>query len=190
MDRVYTICIGIGFLIPLLSLVLGELLDIFDGIFDGFDINPSFEIGDTSVCFLPFSIHSICAGLLLFGAVGKTFYNGSNTVVVNIIAGVIGYLFAVVIQTFIHRLKNIENTTVSTEQLLLYDAKVINTIVANGYGSISITTMDGITSSYPAKAEAKDKVIKQDTIVSIVRFEKNIAIVKEKDIRSKYDLSS
>lgn len=186
MDKVYTVCIGVGFIIPLLSLILGKVSDVFDGIFDGFDFNPSFEIGDTSLCFLPFSIHSICSGLLLYGAVGKTFYNGNNAITVNIIAGVLGYLIAVIIQTFMYRLKKVENTTVSMEQLLLYDAKVINTIIANGYGSISITTMDGITSSYPAMAEQKDVQIRQDTIVSIVRFEKNIAIVKEKDLMKKY----
>ena len=73
------------------------------------------------------------------------------------------------------------------EQLLLYDAKVINTIVANGYGSISVTTLDGITSSYPAKAEEGSISIRQDSIVSIVRFDKNIAIVKEKDLIKKYE---
>ncbi|WP_066720020.1 hypothetical protein [Clostridium sp. Marseille-P299] len=191
MDRVYTICVAIGFGIPLLSLVLGKVFDFLDGIFDGiFDLlnfDFSFDIGDTSVCFLPFSIQSICGGLLIYGTVGKLFYNGHNAVIVNIIAVGLGYLIAVILQTMIHKLKKVENTTISMEQLLLYDAKVINTIVANGYGSISVTTLDGITSSYPAKAEEKDVSIKQDSIVSIVRFEKNIAIVREKDLIKKYE---
>lgn len=189
MEKVYLICIGIGFLIPLFSFVLGRLFDFFDGIseglFDGFDF--SIEIGDTDLCFLPFSLYSVCAGLLLYGAIGMTFYNGTNALMVNIIAGIAGYLIAVMIQTIIHRLKKVENTTISMEQLLLYDAKVIHTILANSYGSISVTTMDGITTSYPARAEDKDTVIRQNTIVSIVRFDKNVAIVKEKDIRKKYD---
>lgn len=191
MDRVYTICVAIGFGIPLLSFVLGKVFDLFDGIFEGIfeslNFDFSFEIGDTSVCFLPFSIQSICGGLLIYGTTGKLFYNGNNAMVVNIIAGGLGYLIAVILQTMIHKLKKVENTTISMEQLLLYDAKVINTILANGYGSISVTTLDGITSSYPAKAEESDISIKQDSIVSIVRFDKNIAIVKEKDLMKKYE---
>ena len=191
MEKVYTICVAIGFGIPFLSFVFGKIFDLFDGIFDGifdfFNFDFSFEIGDTSVSFLPFSIQSICGGLLIYGTIGKIFYTGNNAILVNMIAGAFGYLIAIILQTFINKLKKVENTTISMEQLLLYDAKVINTIVANGYGSISVTTLDGITSSYPAKAEEGSISIRQDSIVSIVRFDKNIAIVKEKDLIKKYE---
>ena len=69
MEKVYTICVAIGFGIPFLSFVFGKIFDLFDGIFDGifdfFNFDFSFEIGDTSVSFLPFSIQSICGGLLM-----------------------------------------------------------------------------------------------------------------------------
>lgn len=186
MNTLYVICIGIGFIIPLISFLFGEIFDFFEGIFNGIDFDPTLDIGHTSLCLLPFSLQSICGGLLTFGAVGKTFYNGRNAIIINLFAILLGYIIAVMLQTIIHKLKNIENTTHPMEQLLLYDAKVIHTIIANGFGSISVTTMDGITSSYPAKAEAPDIVIHQDTIVSILRFEDKIAIVREKDISKKY----
>lgn len=195
MQKVYTVCIAIGLAIPLFSLVLGGLGDFFGGLFegvsnlfDGFDLHfdPTIDLGDTSLSIFPFSLQSICAGLLMFGAIGKLFYNSTNILWVNITAGVIGYIMAMLMQTFIKKLKKVEHTTYSKEELLLFDAKVINTIKAGAYGSISVTTYDGITTSYPAKAEDTNKIIKQDTIVVIKRFEKNVAIVDEKDLTKKY----
>ena len=193
MERVYTVCLIIGIVIPLISLILGsisEIIDsIFDGIsniFDGLHLDFSIEIGDASICLIPISIQSICAGILIFGGSGKLIYNGHNLLIANVIAVGGGYLAAVAIQTLIKRLKKAEHTTYSQEQLLLFDAKVINTIITGGYGSISIKTYDGIASTYPAKALNPKEEIRQDTIVSIVRFERNTAIVKLKDISLKY----
>lgn len=197
MDTVYTVCMIIGFGIPLVTLVFGSLLDgVLDGIdwLDGLteaDLSFGIDVGDFEVCFLPFSVHSICAGLLVFGAAGKVLDGRFTVAAVIAIAVGIGYTVSILVQTLIHRLKKVENTTYSTEQLMLYDAKVINTIVKGGFGSISITTTDGITTNYPAKAENPEISIKQGTIVSLVSFEKNLAIVKEKEtLEQKYDKSA
>lgn len=110
------------------------------------------------------------------------FYNGHNLVGANIGAGVLGYLAAIVIQALISKLKHTQNTTYTKEQLVMSDARVVNTIVAGGYGSISITTLDGITVTFPAKAEDNQLLIKQDVMVSIVQFDKNTAIVRLKEL--------
>lgn len=192
MESIYTICMVIGIVVPLFMLLLGGIFHVFDGVsnivgslFDGFDI--SIDIGDTCISFLPFSIHSICAGLLLYGTIGRLIFNGLNVVSSNIIAGICGYVAAVVIQTLIQKLKKVEHRTYATDELLLYEGKVINKIIKGGFGSISITTLDGITLNYPAKAEDRETEIKSGTVVEIVFFSKNIAIVREKDLTMKYD---
>jgi membrane protein implicated in regulation of membrane protease activity len=195
MDMVFTVCMVIGFVIPLITLVFGSL---FDGVLDGIDwldsitaidLDFGIDVGDFDICFLPFSVQSICAGLLVFGAAGKVLEGGAlkNIAVVGI-AVALGYVVAVLVQTLIRKLKKVENTTYSTDELLLYDAKVVNTIIKGGFGSVSVTTTDGITSTYPAKADDPNISIRQDSIVHIVEFQGNVAIVQEKDLlEKKYD---
>lgn len=192
MEKIYTICMVIGIVIPLFMLLLGGVFHVFDGLtdtvgslFDGFDLSADF--GDTCVSFLPFSIHSICTGILIYGTIGKLIFNGSNIILSNVIAGICGYVSAVAIQTLIQKLKKVEHRTYSVDELLLYDGKVVNTIIPGGFGSISVTTFDGITSTYPAKADGNKIEIKSGTVVEIICFNKNIAIVREKDLTLKYD---
>lgn len=184
MEKVYTICMIIGFVIPLIMFLMGSVLhvfnefgDVLEGISDGFDF--SFEIGDTCVSFLPLSVHSICAALLVFGTVGKMMFHGNNLILTNVAAAAGGYLAAVGIQTFINRLKKVDHSTYSTEQLLLFDAKVVNTIIPGGFGSISITTPDGNTRTYPAKCIDSSVRIGSSAKVVIDHFEQNVAFVRE-----------
>lgn len=189
MERIYTICLVAGFCIPLISLIVGGIFDVFEGIMDGilnlvdFGIGVDVSIGICGIdfCILPFSLQCLSAGAVIFGGVGKIMYNGHNLILVNAVAGVSGYLVAVMFQSLIHKLKKIENTTYAKEDLLLFDGKVINSIMKGGYGSVSVTTFDGITTKYPAKALNKEDYIKQDTIVRIDHFDKNIAYVKVKE---------
>lgn len=188
MERVYLICIVVGITIPLVTLFLGSLGDIFEFAFDGvldvlnasIGFDPCIDFGGIDFCLLPFSIQCLSGGALVFGGVGKIMYNGHNLVATNVVAGILAYIVAMLLQTLIRFLKKVENTTYSKEQLLLFDAKVVNSIITGGFGSISVTTTDGITTVYPAVAEDKTVAIRQDSIVSIVRFDKNIAVVKEK----------
>ncbi|SET53237.1 hypothetical protein [[Clostridium] polysaccharolyticum] len=188
MERIYTVCLVAGVTIPLLSLILGGIFDVFEGILDGIFSLVDVGIGmDVSIgicgidfCILPFSLQCLSAGAVVFGGIGLIIYNGTNLILANVIAGGAGYVIAVLFQTLIHKLKKIENTTYAKEDLILFDAKVINSIVKGGYGSVSITTYDGITTKYPAKAMDKTAYIKQDTIVQIDHFENNIAYVRVK----------
>lgn len=182
MEKVFLICCIIGCGIPLLTLLFSGIADAFDGVFDflDFDFDAGFEIGDTTVCLLPLSINSICTGLLIYGLLGTFLYRGDNLWVVNLVGIGFAYLAAVVVQTLIRKLRKVEHTTYSKEQLILFDAKVINTIVEGGFGSISVSSYDGITNTYPAKAENPKERINQDTIVTIVEFQDKLAIVKPK----------
>ncbi|MBQ4522561.1 MAG: hypothetical protein IJA10_06385 [Lachnospiraceae bacterium] len=183
MEKVFLICLIIGCVIPLLTLVFSGIADAFDGVFDfiDFDMDAGFEIGDTTICLLPLSINSICTGLLIYGLLGTFLYDGDNFLFVNLIGIGFAYLAAVVVQTLIRKLRKVEHTTYSKEQLLLFDAKVIHTIVEGGFGAISVSTYDGITSTYPAKAQNPKQKISQDTIVTIVEFQEKMAIVKPKE---------
>ena len=51
-----------------------------------------------------------------------------------------------------------------------------------------MTTFDGITTNYPAKADNPTQVIRQGSTVTIVRVEKNEVIVRPKDMAEKYRL--
>lgn len=189
MERIYTICLVAGVCIPLISLIIGGIFDAFEGILDGIfnlvdigvGIDISIGICGIDFCILPFSLQCLSAGAVVFGGIGKIMYNGHDLLLVNCIAGGAGYLVAVLFQTMIHKLKKIENTTYAKEDLVLFDAKVINSIVKGGYGSISVTTYDGITTKYPAKAMNEEDYIKQDTVVKIDHFDKNIAYVRVKE---------
>lgn len=188
MERVYIICMGIGIGILLVSFIFGQLMDLLDGLFDGVsnvlegvNLDPSITFGNVSLCILPFSMQSICMGLLVFGAVGLILPKKIAPQVCFVIAIVIAYLAAVLVQTFIKKLKNVENTTYRKEELLLFDTKVVHTIIKGGYGSISISTLDGITTNYPAKAKDPNIEIRQGTQVQVVYFDKNVAIVEEKE---------
>lgn len=187
MDRAYTICMIVGIGIPLLSLVLGSIFDFLDGIFDGIanifdgldlDFDFGFDLGDFHIALLPISFQSICAGVLIFGTVGKLTFTGTNYLFANVVAGVSGYVAALAVQTLINKLKKVEHKAKSKEELMYCDTMVTNTILAGGFGAVRIKTEDG-SLSYPAKALDNSETIKQDTPVYIIRFEKNVAIVKK-----------
>lgn len=194
MEKVYFVCMLIGFLVPLFLLLFGSVLHVlngienaFSGLFDGIDAGLHVEIGDTCVSLLPFSIHSISGALLTFGVVGQLVYDGSNLLLANVLAAAGGYVVAVMIQSLIRRLKKEEHTTYATNELLLFEAEVINTIVEGGYGSICIRTPDEVSRTYPAKAAEQTVRLAARTPVRILRFEGNVAIVEEEVPVSKYE---
>jgi hypothetical protein len=184
MNTAYTVCMIIGIGLPFLSLVLGQIFDFFDGIFDFFsafdfnlDFDFGFEIADLSLPLLPGSMQSLCAGVLIFGTTGKLIFNGENYLFANIIAGISGYTAALLMQMLISKLKKVENRPPKEEELHFREAKVTNTILSNSFGAISVKTDNG-TLSYPAKAMETAEQIKQGTFVDIIKFEKNVAYVK------------
>ena len=74
MDRIYTICLFAGVCIPLLSLIIGGIFDIFEGVLDGIldlvdlgiGIDISIGICGIDFCILPFSLQCLSAGAVVF----------------------------------------------------------------------------------------------------------------------------
>lgn len=187
MQTAYTVCMVVGIGIPLISLVFGQLLDFLDGIFeffDGLDIDIDLELGDTGIPLVPASLQSICAGLLVFGTVGKITFNGGNYLFANILAAVLGYVAALLIQMLINKLKKVEHKPMSKEELSFCITRVTNTIKENSYGKVSVKT-DGGTISYPAKS-LDHAEIRQGAYVDIIKFEKNTAIVQTSKLSEEY----
>lgn len=164
----------IGFVIPLTIFLMGNLFHVLD---NGIEVD--FELGDTCITFLPLSLHSICGGLLVFGTIGTVLYEESHMLKTNIIAFTGGYFVAVIIQIFINYLKRMKHGSYSNEELVEFEAKVVNTIIPNGFGSISIQAPDGVTRTYPAKCEDAQIRIPSSTKVKVLYFEKNVAYVQE-----------
>lgn len=188
MTTIYTICLIIGVTVPLLSI----LCDFFDGVGDFFDLDfdfPELPIGDFHIALLPISANSICGGLLLFGTLGLILQKATalELLIINIIAIAGGYFTGIMIQTMINKLKKVENPAMKEEELLLFDAMVINAIPEKSMGSISIEIPGSSSVSYPAKAMDGDR-INQNKQVIIDHFEKGIAFVRPIDyLEKKYE---
>ena len=187
MQTAYTVCMAVGIGIPLISLVFGQLFDFLNGVFeffDGLDIDIDLELGDTGIPLVPASLQSICAGLLVFGTVGKISFNGSNYLFANILAAALGYVAALAIQMLIGKLKKVEHKPPTQEELSFCLTRVTNTIKEGSYGKVSVKTDNG-TVSYPAKSLDRAE-IRQGSYVDIVKFEKHTAIVQKSKLSEEY----
>ena len=184
----YLICMIIGLVIPIFSLVA----DFLDGCVDLISVDLDFldvDIGDVQLSLLPLSINSICAGLLVFGGIGYLLQTGSVMALVwiNVIAIASGYLVAVIVQTMIRQLKKVEHPAYKEKELLLSDAKVINRIPADGLGAVSIELPGSSSVSYPARSY-NNEMIPQDTPVEVVEITDGIVVARPKDwLLHKYD---
>lgn len=187
MITAYWVCFIVGVTVPVLSL----LCDFFDGVADLVDLDldfPEIEIGDFHFALLPISSNSICGALLLFGTLGLVLSKSTSLPlwIINIIAIAAGYLGGILLQTLINKLKKIEHPAMKEEELILFDASVVNAIPAKGLGKISISIPNSSSISYPAKSMDGER-IPQNKEVYIDRIEKGIAYVYPKDyLEQKY----
>ena len=177
MERMFMICLGIGMLIPLLSLVFGFIDMSVDFIsLDLFDI----DLGDFDVDFLPLSGNSICMGLVIFGSVGWTLTNFSdNRTFVVIIALISAYIASVITQSIIKRLKRYSSEPKDMIDAVSKTGVVVNAIMPNGYGSVRIDM--GQDSAIVMPATAKEGAgIEQDVIVEILGIDNHVVVVQKK----------
>lgn len=188
MELMYWVCFIIGVTVPLMSL----LCDFFDGIADLIDLDfdfPDIELGDFHLALLPVSINSLCGVCLAFGTLGLVLSKSTNlaTWIINVIAVAAGYICGIMFQSVINHLKKIEHPAMKEEELLLFDASIVNAIPENGIGSISILIPNSSSVSYPARS-VDGKRIAQNEKVLIDRIEKGIAYVQCKDhLEKKYE---
>lgn len=177
MEQMFMVCLGIGILIPLLSLVFGFIDMSVDFIsLDLFDI----DLGDFDIDFLPLSGNSICMGLVIFGSVGWTLTGISNNNTFIIAVSLISaYIAAVITQSIIKWLKRY-----SAEPKDMIDAVgktgiVVNAIMPDGYGSVRIDM--GQDSAIVMPAMSKDGAeIEQNAVVEILEINNHTVIVQKK----------
>lgn len=158
-NTVYFYCISVWLIVMLVTLVLDSFESIAGLIdFDGFDV----DIGDLDICVLPISMRAICLASVLFGGI-DLLLNPLPYIVRNIIAGIVAYVGAVLVQTFTKYLKKHQSEADDKSLLKYSNCKVVNTIPANGFGSIVAERFGDSSVSLTAKsmseAEAEKKRI-------------------------------
>lgn len=182
MRDAYIICMVVGFLLLALS-VLGEFFESIGGALEAaLNIDFDFDI-DVDLAFLPLSGVSICAGLITFGGCGLLIHNVW-------IALACGYGVAMLVQTGIRRLKKVKNEAMDRSELYFCDAKIINTVLPGGLGTVEFDNIKGTATTFVCRSEDRTEQLKQNTEVVLVDFDGEVAIVKKKNDFSEYDDNS
>ena len=168
MYSVFMITFGVGVGYAILTIVLGNLLDLGD--------IGEFETGTLS----PFKPAPIAAFLTVFGGVGMIFYSRYTIVIAIVVAVVLGLVAAYFLTRFVlmplHRAQN--TSTVAQQSLIGQVATVTEKIFENSFGKITYH-INGSNISSPAKSESGEE-ISTGTYVEIVYIEKNTFYVKPK----------
>lgn len=187
MDKVYLICMILGIVFPLLSLVFDVFEDALDALFSGLEFL-DIDGAEVDLWFLPLSANSIFGFLLFFGGSGRLLkYTGKGSITIFFIACVIGYVAAILIQSFIRKLKKVESPSINVTDLLLYEGKVENAIAEQGYGSVSFW-IDNKVITYPAKSFDGHKILQGATVKVKEIQEQNILVVEDVDsLLKKYE---
>jgi hypothetical protein len=100
-----------------------------------------------------------------------------------ILALVAGYLASVVVQTIVKSLKKVQTKYygISETELLMYDGKVVDTILPGQLGTVSFTTLKNISVSYPARCADKSLKLSAGKIVKLIELRDGIAMVEPKN---------
>lgn len=167
MMDIYTTCLIVGLLLMIISLTC-SFLDGLDGVVDG--IISCFDIG-FDVSFLPISGTSICGGLAIFGAVGLMV----NNIIISIVCG---YIFAVIIQTVIRKLKKASSYAIDKNDLYMYKGKIVSPIINGHGGCVLFRTLNGTQVKYSCKLDNSKDRVEVGTVVNLIRFEDNIAVIE------------
>lgn len=199
-----------GIVLPLISFIMGSLSNGADAGLDtdvsmnsDLDIDPGVDANtgaDTnlgpevdpgvgsetmfSLGLIPTSFLSISALAIIFGAVGAIMTRaGNGKLLTLIIAALSGYFASVVVQTLIKSLKKIQtiNYGIDEKELMLYDGKVIETILPDQLGAVSFVTLKNIRVSYPARCADKSLKLSSGKIVKVVEYKNGIFIVEPKN---------
>lgn len=168
----------------------------FDGELDTGDISDVAISGDVldggigsmiSIGLIPTSLLALSALAITFGAVGSIMtITDKNKIFTLVLAIITGYLASVVVQTLIKSLKKIQtrNYGVNENELMLYDGKVVDTILPGQVGSVSFMTLKNVLVTYPAKCKDSQIKLPAGKIVTVLEKKDGIFIVEPKN---KYD---
>lgn len=191
-----------GAVLPVLSFALGFLSDAssdtsldtttgseghtkFNDIHSDMDIHSDSGTSSfVSIGLLPTSMLSISALAITFGATGAlVMLDGKGKLLSFIFAIVFGYIASVIVQTILNSLKKLQtiNNGIFENELLLYEGKVIDTILPGQMGTVSFVTLKNILVSYPAKCEDPNLKLVSGRIVKVREFKNGICIVEPKN---------
>lgn len=140
--------------------------------------------GFISIGLFPSSLMSLSALAITFGAVGAIRSYGEKGIIVTLVIALIaGYVASVIVQSLIKTLRKVQkrNNSSSENEIVLYDGKVIDTILPGQLGTVSFLTLNNILVSYPAKC--KDEKLKLETgrIVKAIELMNGVIIIEPKN---------
>ncbi len=147
------------------------------------DADPGGE-GVLSISLIPTSLLALSALAIAFGATGALMTLGNRSWLLTLVLSVIfGYLASMVIQTLIKTLKKIQTRSsgINENELLLYDGKVVDTILPGQLGTVSFMTLKNVLVSYPAKCEDASLRLEAGRVVRAKVFENGIFTVEPKN---------
>ncbi|MDF2908993.1 MAG: hypothetical protein K0R34_4314 [Herbinix sp.] len=137
-----------------------------------------------SVGLLPTSLMSLSALAIMFGAVGSIMTMiGRGTILTFVVAAITGYIAAVIVQTIIKTLKKIQkrNYGINENELLMYDGKVVETILPGQLGTVSFNTLKDVHVSYPSRCSDEKLRLETGRIVKALEVNNGIFIVEPKN---------
>lgn len=204
MYTMYLCFLAGGAVLPILSAVFGFFGDgadadigAGDGMDTGIDLDADLDVDldsnfgiETefgtafSLGLLPTSLMAISTLAIIFGAVGAILtYSGKGTLITLTIAAISGYAASVVIQTIVKTLKRLQTRSYGLDEneLLLYDGKVVDTILPGQLGSVSFTTLNNVKVSYPARCTDQDQRLETGRVVRVKEIKNGVFIVEPKN---------
>lgn len=133
---------------------------------------------------IPTSLMSLSALALTFGGVGGLLtYAIHSKVITFILALLAGYFASVVVQSLVKTLRKVQrrNEGVNENELLLYNGKVVDTILPGQLGTVSILTLSNILVSYPAKCADESLRLETGKVIRVLEMKDGILLVEPKN---------
>ena len=148
---------------------------------------PMLEAGTQSMIsigFIPTSLFAISALAITFGGVGSIMtLSAQGKIITLVMSLIVGYLVSVLVQTILKSLKRIQsiNSGINENELMLYDGKVIDTILPGQMGTVSFVTLKDVLVSYPARCDDKNVKLETGRIVKVKEIKNGVFIVEPKN---------
>lgn len=171
MNTLYWVCLIVGALYSIISLVFGGLLDGLD-----FDFDFDFDFGALTLPLKPFTIMMFAT---VFGGAGLVALQLMAPLLTLLVSIPVGLLVAGGLHHLLFvRLRRFEIEAPSEQDAIMQRAQVVESIPADGYGKISFT-IDGNTLSGTAREKRPTGGIRKGRNVYIVDYKDNVYYVAE-----------
>lgn len=137
-----------------------------------------------SLALYPTSLMSLSALAIVFGAIGSIMtLTGKGAILSFIVAVISGYLASITVQTILKTLKRVQtrNSAINEKELMLYDGKVVDTILPGQMGSVSFVSLSNIRVNYPARCADESLKLSTGRAVKVKEIKNGIMIVEPKN---------